>query len=174
MEGTMTAWVAMTQQENVGFHKNGVAVTWHTLAEDYGLSKAEAKKMIRSLKEDEIWVSDLYQVNIRRRTGPGFFDETKEVYSGFPKENGEVVWLSIKRLDKDPIHDWRDLQRIKNEVMGEEAEAIEIYPAESRKMDVANQYHLFAFTTQILIGFLGRAVGSSAKAEQVGAKQRAL
>ena len=164
----------LTQQENVGFHKNGIEVTWRTLAEDYGLSKTEAKKMIRSLKEDEIWVSDLYQVNIRRRTGPGFFDGSKEVYNGFPKENGEVVWLSIKRLDKEPIHDWRDLQQIKNEVMGEEAEAIEIYPAESRKMDVANQYHLFAFTTKIPVGFVGRAVESSDKAEQVGAKQRAL
>ena len=167
-------WEPLTQQENVGFHKNGIEVTWRTMADDYTISKSKAKALLRSLKDDEIWVNNLYQVNIRRRTGPGFFDNTKEVYNGFPKENGEVVWLSIKRLDKDPIHDWRDLQRIKNEVMGEEAEAIEIYPAESRKMDVANQYHLFAFTTQIPIGFLGRAVESSAKAEQVGAKQRAL
>ena len=167
-------WEPLTQQENVGFHKNGIEVTWRTMADDYTISKSKAKALLRSLKDDEIWVNNLYQVNVRRRIGPGFFDNTKEVYNGFPKENGEVVWLSIKRLDKDPIHDWRDLQQIKNEVVGEEAEAIEIYPAESRKMDVANQYHLFAFTTPIPIGFVGRAVESSTKAEQVGAKQRAL
>ena len=167
-------WEPLTQQENVGFHKNGIEVTWRTMADDYTISKSKAKALLRNLKDDEIWVNNLYQVNIRRRTGPGFFDNSKEVYNGFPKENGEVVWLSIKRLDKEPIHDWRDLQQIKNEVVGEEAEAIEIYPAESRKMDVANQYHLFAFTTRIPIGFVGRAVESSTKAEQVGAKQRAL
>jgi len=164
----------LTQQENVGFHKNGIEVTWRTLAEDHEISKTRAKKLLRDMKDDEIWTNNIYQVNVRRRTGQGYFDGSNEVYNGFPKENGEVVWLSIKRLDKDIIHDWRDLQQIKNEVVGEEAEAIEIYPAESRKMDVANQYHLFAFTTQIPIGFLGRAVENSAKAEQVGAKQRAL
>ena len=167
-------WEPMKQIENVGFNQNGKAVTWRVLSDDYEISKQKAKALLRSLKDDEIWVNNLYQVNIRRRTGPGFFDDSKEVYNGFPKENGEVVWLSIKRLDKEPIHDWRDLQQIKNEVVGEEAEAIEIYPAESRKMDVANQYHLFAFTTQIPVGFVGRAVESSDKAEQVGAKQRAL
>jgi len=167
-------WEPMKQIENAGFNQNGKAVTWRVLSDDYEISKQKAKALLRSLKDDEIWVNNLYQVNIRRRTGPGFFDNTKEVYNGFPKENGEVVWLSIKRLDKEPIHDWRDLQQIKNEVMGEEAEAIEIYPAESRKMDVANQYHLFAFTTKIPVGFVGRAVESSDKAEQVGAKQRAL
>jgi len=164
----------LTQQENVGFHKNGIEVTWRTLAEDHEISKTRAKKLLRDMKDDEIWTNNIYQVNVRRRTGQGYFDGSNEVYNGFPKENGEVVWLSIKRLDKDTIHDWRDLQQIKNEVVGEEAEAIEIYPAESRKMDVANQYHLFAFTTQIPIGFVGRAVESSTKAEQVGAKQRAL
>jgi len=164
----------LTQQENVGFHKNGIEVTWRTLAEDHEISKTRAKKLLRDMKDDEIWTNNIYQVNVRRRTGQGYFDGSNEVYNGFPKENGEVVWLSIKRLDKDIIHDWRDLQQIKNEVVGEEAEAIEIYPAESRKMDVANQYHLFAFTTPIPIGFVGRAVESSTKAEQVGAKQRAL
>ena len=167
-------WEPLTQQENVGFHKNGIEVTWRTMADDYTISKSKAKALLRSLKDDEIWVNNLYQVNVRRRIGPGFFDDTNEVYNGFPKENGEVVWLSIKQRDKEPIHDWRDLQQIKNEVVGEEAEAIEIYPAASRKMDVANQYHLFAFTTPIPIGFVGRAVESSTKAEQVGAKQRAL
>jgi len=167
-------WEPMRQTENVGFHKNGVAVTWRTLSETYDLSKSESKKMLKDLSRDEIWFNNIYQVNVRKRTGPGSFDTFGEVFNGFPKENGEVAWLSIKRLDKEPIHDWRDLQRIKNEVVGEEAEAIEIYPAESRKMDVANQYHLFVFQGQIPVGFVGRAVQSSREAEQVGAKQRTL
>jgi hypothetical protein len=42
------------------------------------------------------------------------------------------------------VHDWRDLQRIKNELVGPECEAVELYPAESRLVDTANQYHLWA------------------------------
>lgn len=83
--------------------------------------------------EEEIWVNSLYQVNIRTLD---------------PKESGfwpQVKHLSIKRRDKRVIHDWRDLQRIKNELVGSECEAIEIYPAESRLVDTANQYHLWVF-----------------------------
>ncbi|SRR5689334_10462934 len=58
---------------------------------------------------------------------------------------GDLVHLSIKRNDKHTIHDWRDLQRIKNELLGHEQEAMELYPAESRLIDTANQYHLWCF-----------------------------
>lgn len=55
------------------------------------------------------------------------------------------VWLSIKRIDQQQamFHSWRDFQRIKNELVGPECEFIELYPAESRLVDEANQYHLW-------------------------------
>jgi hypothetical protein len=58
-----------------------------------------------------------------------------------------MQWLSIKRADREPIRDWRILQAIKNGIVGEEVEAVELYPAESRLVDTANQYHLFALTS---------------------------
>ena len=58
---------------------------------------------------------------------------------------GRIAWISIKRTDRAPIHDWRDLQQIKNLVVGKEVEAVEVYPAESRLVDTSNQYHLWAF-----------------------------
>jgi len=76
------------------------------------------------LEQDEIWLNDKYQVNIRHG------------------EHG-MTWLSIKRLDKESIHDWRDLQLIKNMLCDPEREACEIYPAESRLVDSSNQYHLW-------------------------------
>jgi hypothetical protein len=87
-----------------------------------------------------------------------------------------AVWLSIKRLDKLPIHDWRDLQRIKNELCGREREAIEIYPAESRLVDEANQYHLWVLPPSAVapFGFLERSVSGETEAIAVGAKQRPL
>jgi hypothetical protein len=54
--------------------------------------------------------------------------------------------LSIKRIDQEPVHDWRDLQRIKNQLLGPDCEAVELYPAEERLVDTANQYHLWGST----------------------------
>lgn len=61
--------------------------------------------------------------------------------------------LSIKRNDKDWMHDWRELQRVKNEVVGPEREAVEIYPAESRLVDTSNQYHLWVLPEGATTGF---------------------
>lgn len=72
----------------------------------------------------EVWGSDLYSV----------------VVEHYP--NGSA-YLSIKRQDRHAIRDWRHLQSIKNEVVGAEREAVELFPAESRLMDEANQYHLW-------------------------------
>lgn len=89
---------------------------------------------------EEVYLNDRYQV--AKRT----------------IEDGRMVHLSIKRVDREPIHDWRDLQAIKNMLVGPECEAIEIYPAESRLVDTANQYHLWVFTDEtyrIPVGFTG-------------------
>jgi hypothetical protein len=51
--------------------------------------------------------------------------------------------LAISRLDKSPIRRWQDIQDIKNEIAGEDAVAIEVYPRESKVTDTANIYHLW-------------------------------
>ncbi len=53
------------------------------------------------------------------------------------------VHLSIKHQERLPLHDWRDLQRIKNELCGTASEGAELYPAEDRIVDTCNQYHLW-------------------------------
>jgi hypothetical protein len=70
-----------------------------------------------------------------------------------PDPWAKVTWLSIKRLDRAPVHDWRDLQRLKNEIVGPEVEAVELYPAESRLVDTSNQYALFCFTNGLRLPF---------------------
>ena len=79
----------------------------------------------------ETWENNRYQVLVRRNSGIG----------GMP----DVIHLSIRSLDRSADHDWRHLQRIKNEILGPEIEAVELYPAESRLVDTSNQYHLWAF-----------------------------
>ncbi len=51
--------------------------------------------------------------------------------------------LSITRLDGGTCNEWSHLQRIKNEIVGPEHEAIELFPAESRLVNTGNQYHLW-------------------------------
>ena len=55
----------------------------------------------------------------------------------------DVIHLSIKRIDNQPIRSWKDLQTIKNSLTEPEYEGIELFPAETRKVDFANQYHLW-------------------------------
>lgn len=89
------------------------------------LSEDAAREHAARLAADEIWLNDTYQVNVDRSQRP-------------------LIHLSIKRRDKRPLRDWRHFQQIKNELVGPECEAVELYPAESRVIDTANQYHLWA------------------------------
>ena len=54
-----------------------------------------------------------------------------------------MVHLNIRRVDGYPGRDWRHFQAIKNQLVGRECEAVELYPAESRLTDTSNKYHLF-------------------------------
>ena len=53
--------------------------------------------------------------------------------------------INIRRVDGAAVFDWRHRQLIKNQLLGEECEAVELYPAESRLVDTSNKYHLFGF-----------------------------
>jgi hypothetical protein len=61
--------------------------------------------------------------------------------------------LSLRTVENDTRHDWREMQRVKNELAGDEWEGIELYPAESRVVDTANQYWLWCFPTPLQVGF---------------------
>lgn len=76
-----------------------------------------------------------FRVVINSRYQVNFYTYTSPV--------GEGIYLSIKHRDKSIVRDWRDLQRIKNELLGPEIEACELFPAESRLVDTSNQYHLW-------------------------------
>lgn len=127
---------------------------------EYGISEAQARRVLEDMKQDVVWLNNRYQVNIR---------------SGGTLGGAEIVHLSIKRLDKEAVHDWRDFQRIKNELVGEECDGLELYPAESRRIDAANQYHLWVVKdpkVRLPVGFFGERVVSP---DSVGhSKQRPL
>lgn len=90
-------------------------------------------------------------------------------------EAGEfaITWVSIKRHDRKAIRDWRVFQAIKNDVLGPEVEAVELFPAESRLADSVNQYHLWALPEgqSFPFGFESRFV-SEIVGEGTNTKQR--
>ena len=99
------------------------------LASD-GLDQATIDAQIKALHAAEVWKNDQFQVIVDRDPPRG---------EGFPP----LIHLSIRRLDRKPIRDWRKMQAIKNALVGPDHEGVELYPAESRKLDQANQYHLY-------------------------------
>lgn len=110
---------------------------------------------LRGFPDDRGWVNSLYQV-VESPMAPGW------------------IHLSVKRRDGNPVHDWRDLQRIKNELVGPEAEAVELYPAESRLVDAANRFHLWCSTTQgkFPFGFSHRLVSEGACSPEHGSSRQ--
>lgn len=88
----------------------------------------------------QVWANDVYEC-FRHDYAPG------------------QSHLSIKRYDRRAIRNWRHFQQIKNEVCGPEAEAVELYPAESRLADNANQYHLWVMMEPHAPGEFGELKG---------------
>lgn len=133
------------------------------LAERYQISLEDAQRQSEILASQSVYVNQSHQVNV------------SVVKEPFGAEYGDMAWLSIKRRDRAPIHDWRELQEVKNLLIGPQHEGFEIYPAESRLVDTANQYHVFVFlnaAVRMPVGFQTRAVASAAQAAEVGAVQR--
>lgn len=58
-------------------------------------------------------------------------------------EWGNIDHLIIRRHDTKPIRSWYDMQRIKNELVGSDRTAVEVFPADKNLVDEANLYHLW-------------------------------
>jgi len=108
-----------------------VPVTSHDGGQHYEIKGAPALwttfQKILGPDEQDVFINSRYQV-IKREEMMG---------------DQQIICLHITRLDRACARDWRDFQRIKNELVGEEAEGIELFPAESRLIDMSNEYRLY-------------------------------
>lgn len=116
------------------------AFSYAVVMQKFGLSKAAAKRAIAELKAHEVVRSSTHQVARIGQAGgrPG------------------VVWLTIKRRDRSPILDRRELAWIAAALIPETV-AIELLPVNWRVVDTANQYHVFGFPLADLPALLGQA-----------------
>lgn len=100
-------------------------------------SEADIQAIFADMDATEtLYKNNRYQVAVRRVPSPG---------GNWP----EMLHLSIKRLDREQVgrERYRDFMRIRDELIGPEYEAVELYPARSREIDTANQYHLWLITS---------------------------
>ena len=105
------------------------------------------------------FVNDIYQVQVAV-CGP----------------EDSCLHINIRRRDGGMIKDWRHFQEIKNQIAGPEREAVEIYPAESRKVDTSNKWHLWVLPVGAYfgLGWVNRDVQYEENRNVPGMRQRPL
>lgn len=81
------------------------------------------EEMLQRLTAVHLYENDCYYVEVRYK--PPF------------------AHLDIRRHDLGNCKNWSEIQQIKNQIVGPEHEAVELFPSESRLVDTANQYHIW-------------------------------
>lgn len=66
-----------------------------------------------------------------------------QVFLRVLRPDGFFTKAMIRRSDAQPVRSFNDLFRIKNEIFGDEIEAIQFFPKKSELIDAANLYWLF-------------------------------
>jgi hypothetical protein len=112
--------------------------SWEWVREDLNsprvqgaLERNPACSYIQSLHRNSFYVVQVYEF------------ASSEYTVGF--ERMTMLHLIIRRIDGAAIHKWRDLQRIKNEIVGPDRVAVEVYPPEEQLVDQANLTHLWVY-----------------------------
>ncbi len=68
-----------------------------------------------------------------------------DTYRVLLAQTGKYKHIRIRRLDDKPISDFVVFQQIKNEFIGKESEAVQVFPKISNYIDNSNTYHLFSW-----------------------------
>lgn len=152
-------WTPLVEVPPEDFHPPAPELVAITM-EHYSLDEEKARAFLQDdHSRSRYYVNDLYQVQAAP-TG----------------RDGAMLHLNIRRRDGGMFKDWRHFQQIKNEIAGEECEAVEIYPAESRKVDTSNKWHLWVlpFGARIDLGWGERDVSYDQVRDVPGLRQRPL
>jgi hypothetical protein len=73
------------------------------------------------------------------------------VYDNSPVTTGTAIRVMVqKHNDTAILNHWSEMQKIKNEIFGEETIAVEYYPAKSQLIDDHNIYWFWIFPENVL------------------------
>ena len=104
------------------------------LAGGFNVPYAQLKDDAKDDAGSDVYQNDLYHVTVK---------DAHEANMALNATAPPAWYLSIKRIDQEPICSWRDVQEIKNQIVGPDNDGFMLYPSERRVVDTANQYHLF-------------------------------
>ncbi|MDK8188990.1 hypothetical protein QP794_02675 [Paenibacillus sp. UMB7766-LJ446] len=97
------------------------------------------------------------------KMGNGWFKELDRVYSSedgqyavmtrpVATEWGQLIHACIRNVEGTDIP-WAEKQRIKDELLGRDRTAIEVFPAATELVDEANMYHLWVLPAGMKLPF---------------------
>lgn len=76
---------------------------------------------------------------------------TVMIFDHSPVTTGRAIRVMVQKHDNTPIlNHWSEMQKIKNEIFGEETTAVEYYPAKSQLIDDYNIYWFWIFPENTL------------------------
>lgn len=75
----------------------------------------------------------------------------------FLDEQGNVVTHMAIRTASQLEPPWRDMQRIKNDICGEESTAVQVMPPASELIDEADMYHMWVLSSRLPFSLARRA-----------------
>lgn len=107
------------------------------------------------------WIEHPSPKQLKR--GSGWFGEFSKVYRRADNqyvimirelitEWGRIHHMSISTQDGHDVP-WAEKQQIKNEIFGEEAQALEVFPKTSELVDAADMYHLWILPNDFKLPF---------------------
>tara|TARA_R100000808_G_C2138635_1_gene146650 strand:- start:1449 stop:1937 length:489 start_codon:yes stop_codon:yes gene_type:complete len=94
------------------------------------LKMADVRRSLELQNKEAVYINDLYECRV--------------------DYDMDIPHLSIKNHEKTTEISWQHKQWIKNDIVGEEMEACELFPAESRLVNTANQFHLWCFPKGVM------------------------
>ncbi len=127
-----------------------------------GVTRKQALEAANDMRSSECWYSEDDKYKVVKKTL--YYREGDPNNLIHNSSFDGSVWLSIRiNMGEDHLSDWRDFQEIKNDLVGKDKCAIEIYPPESRVHDTDNVFHLWVFPDQqdIPIGWMMRDVSDN-------------
>ena len=150
-------WQPMEKAQTAPLHKSRIADI-KAYGVKQGFSEADTLAMIEEARTAETWMNNTFVATV---VDAPIWQE------GWPA----MKQCSIRRVDRKTIHDWRQLQRVKADIFGEHAEAVELYPSAARVVDTANSCHLFVLPEGSMFPF-GWAAGLQSDEEIIEGQQR--
>lgn len=160
MRGRTTTRNRMTKLQPAAVTPEEIEATANSILKQWEAGNPTLRAMMPGISRRGDALAHIRTICHAEHSGVQYY--LNDVYQVAMRPLGDMmVHLSIKRIDRQPCHDWRDLQAIKNQLVGDECEGAELYPAESRRVDSANQYHIWCVkdpTFRFPFGYNVRAV----------------